>query len=300
MQMKVSSRPAHHFTVDVEEHFQVSALEPYVERSAWDQLESRVERSTRRILDLLDQYQAPGTFFVLGWIAERYPVLVKEIAARGHEIASHGTDHQRVTQLNPESFRVSVRDSKQILEQLVGEAVIGYRAPSFSIVPGREWALDILAEVGYAYDSSLYPVRRKGYGYPGTPISPHVLERAAGTLMEFPPATFRALGATLPAGGGAYIRLLPKGLVETALRQAEAAGYGGTFYIHPWEIDAEQPRFAVPALTRVRHYGRLGRTYRRLEDLLKNYRFQTMAQTMADLLATSGAPRGGQSTRQQR
>jgi polysaccharide deacetylase family protein (PEP-CTERM system associated) len=293
MMMRHAGRPGHHFTVDVEEHFQVSALEPYVMRSAWDTLESRVEYSTRRILDLLDEHHARGTFFVLGWIAERYPGLVTEIAERGHEIASHGTDHKRVTQLAPDSFRVSVRDSKDSLEQLTGQKVLGYRAPSFSIVPGREWALDILVEEGYAYDSSLYPVRRRGYGYAGTPVRPHVLERATGTLFEFPPATFRALGATLPAGGGAYIRLLPKGLVESALDQAESEGYGGTFYIHPWEIDAGQPRFDVPALTRVRHYGRIGRTFRRLEDLLREFRFQTIAETLAGLGEASAGQASG-------
>lgn len=273
----------HHFTVDVEEHFQVSALEPYVERSDWDKHPTRVAASTHRILDLLDQYKKRGTFFTLGWIAERYPALVKEIAARGHEVASHGTDHKRVIFLTPAQFRESVRDSKRILEDVTGQRIQGYRAPSFSIVPGREWALDILIEEGYVYDSSLYPVKRDGYGYPDTIWHPHVLQRPSGRLIEFPPATLQLLGARLPAGGGAYLRLLPGKLIESALDQAQAARYSGTVYIHPWEVDPDQPRLAVPPLTRIRHYGRLARTYSRLDQLLRRYAFRPIAESLSAL-----------------
>ena len=270
----------HHFTVDVEEHFQVSALEPFVDSAEWDNHPTRVGDSTRKLLDLLDQYDMRGTFFTLGWIAERYPDLVKDIAGRGHEIASHGTDHKRVTVITPDEFRVSVRDSKRILEDVTGQEVLGYRAPSFSIVPGREWALDILIEEGYVYDSSLYPVRRNGYGYAEALWYPHLLERASGVLMEFPPATLEMFGARLPAGGGAYLRLLPRGLVEGALEQANAAGHPGTIYIHPWEVDPEQPRVPVPTLTRIRHYGRLRRTYSRLEDLVRRFSFRPIADSL--------------------
>ena len=169
---------------------------------------------------LLDEADARGTFFVLSWIAERHPALVREIAARGHEIASHGSDHKRVTQLSPSEFRASVRESKAVLEQIAGQEILGYRAPSFSIVPGREWALDILLEEGYVYDSSLFPIVRQGYGYPGTRPRPHRLKQPSGELLEFPPATLQRLGVRLPAGGGAYLRLLPYGLLRGAVAQA--------------------------------------------------------------------------------
>jgi polysaccharide deacetylase family protein (PEP-CTERM system associated) len=272
---------AHHFTVDVEEYFQVSALEPYVSRSEWNGIPARVHLGTRLLLDLLAEHESKGTFFVLGWIAERHPELVREIAAAGHEIASHGFGHERVTQLTPEQFRESVRTSKQVLEDVVGAAVLGYRAPSFSIIRGGEWALDILLEEGYTYDSSLYPVRRAGYGFAGGARDPHPIVRQAGTLQEFPPATWRVAGATLPAGGGAYFRLLPYGLMQSALQSAESRRVPATFYIHPWELDPAQPRLDVPIRTRLRHYGGLHRTVPRLQRMLSTFRFQTVAQTLA-------------------
>jgi polysaccharide deacetylase family protein (PEP-CTERM system associated) len=271
---------AHHFTVDVEEYFQVSALEPYVSRARWGELPSRVSESMGRLLELLREHEAKGTFFVLGWIAERYPELVREIAEAGHEVGSHGWDHRRVTELTPEEFRDSVRRSRDLLAELTGRPVLGYRAPSFSIVPGREWALDILIEEGYHYDSSLFPIVRRGYGYPGIPRAPHRMERPAGSLAIVPPATLRRWGVNLPAGGGAYLRLLPLSLVRSALRECGRAGSPGTFYIHPWEIDPEQPRFPVSLPTRIRHYGGLGRTLERLRSLLGEFRFQPIAGTV--------------------
>jgi polysaccharide deacetylase family protein (PEP-CTERM system associated) len=272
------SRPiVHHFTVDVEEYFQVSALEPVVRREDWTSYESRVVPSTMRLLEILERHRAVGTFFVLGWVAERHPDLVWSIAAAGHEVASHGWDHKRVTHCTPEEFRESVRSSKRLLEDLIGDAVLGFRAPSFSIVPGREWALDVLVEEGYAYDSSLFPVRRNGYGYPGASRDPHRLERPGGTLMEFPPCTLRLGPFQLPAGGGAYFRLLPYGLVARGLDRAAGRGVPGTFYLHPWELDPDQPRLAVSRTTRIRHYGGLRRTGVRLERLLRDYRFQSLS-----------------------
>jgi polysaccharide deacetylase family protein (PEP-CTERM system associated) len=271
----------HHFTVDVEEHFQVAALEPVVARDSWDALESRVEANTRRILDLLARSGAHGTFFTLGWVAERHPQLVKAIAAGGHELASHGWDHRRVTTLTPDEFRDQARRSKRVLEDLAGHEVLGYRAPSYSIVQGREWALDILLEEGYRYDSSLFPVRRPGYGYASGARDPHWLARAAGRLAEIPPATIRRAGVNLPAAGGAYFRLLPYGLTAAGLRDAERRGIAGTFYVHPWETDPDQPRFDVPLTTRIRHYGGLGRTMERLERLLGEFRFTSIRTTLA-------------------
>jgi polysaccharide deacetylase family protein (PEP-CTERM system associated) len=280
-----ASRTAHHFTVDVEEYFQVSAFASRVVRSDWERFESRVARGVARLLDLLARYEAHATFFVLGWVAERKPALIRLIAGAGHEIASHGWDHARVTEQTPLEFRDSIRRSKRVLEDLAGAPVLGYRAPSFSIVPGREWALDILIEEGYCYDSSLFPVRRPGYGYPGGRPDPHWLRRPAGRLAEIPPATLHWCGLRLPAAGGAYFRLLPYGLVRAALRQCQHRSQPGTFFIHPWELDPAQPRFRVPWLTRVRHYGGLRRTEERLERLLAEFRFTAVMDTVAVLSA---------------
>jgi polysaccharide deacetylase family protein (PEP-CTERM system associated) len=270
----------HHFTVDVEEYFQVSALEPYFPRSSWDSIPARVDLGVHRLLDLLSAHGSRGTFFVLGWIAERAPGLIREIHARGHEVASHGSDHARVTGITQDQFRDSVRSSKAILEDVTGHSVFGYRAPSFSIVRGREWALQILLEEGYRYDSSLFPVRRRGYGFAGGQRDPHCLELLGGTIDEFPPATVRFGRSLLPAGGGAYFRLLPYRLVESGLLSAEKRGVPATFYIHPWELDSEQPRLELPFLTRLRHYGGLSLTVPRLRRLLSSFRFQSIAESL--------------------
>ncbi len=270
--------PLHYFTVDVEEHFQVLALAPYVPRERWESLESRVVRNVDRLLDLLARHAATGTFFTLGWVAERQPAMMRAIAAAGHEVASHGYDHRRVTELTPVEFREQVRRTKRILEDLTGQPCAGFRAPNFSIVAGREWALDILLEEGYRYDSSLFPIRRPGYGYADGGRDPHWIERPAGRLLEVPPATLRWVGVNLPAAGGAYFRVLPAGLVKAALRGAERRGQPATFFLHPWEIDPEQPRFPVRLLTRVRHYGGLGAMWRRLDALLGGFRFVSIAQ----------------------
>jgi polysaccharide deacetylase family protein (PEP-CTERM system associated) len=209
---------AHFFTVDVEEYFQVSAFEGYVPRASWGSIASRVHVGVDRLLELLAAFGYRGTFFVLGCVAGR-PDVIKAIARAGHEVASHGWGHSRVTTLSAEAFREEVRCSKALLEDLAGSPVLGYRAPSYSIVPGREWALDILIEEGYRYDSSLFPVRRRGYGYPGAPRAPNWLRRAAGCLYEVPPATVRAAGVTLPAGGGAYFRRGPAGVAGGGSRR---------------------------------------------------------------------------------
>lgn len=271
---------AHHFTIDVEEYFQVSALERVVARDEWDSYPSRVVSSTRVLAELMAAHEVRGTMFVLGHVAERHPDLVKELAAAGHEIASHGYGHHRVATETAAHFRASVRRTKALLEDQTGRPVFGFRAPSFSIVPGCEWALDILVEEGYRYDSSLFPIQRNGYGFPGSSRDPHQLNRPAGPLLEVPPATVRLAGQNLPAGGGAYFRLLPYALVKSAFRQAEQRGVPATFYIHPWEVDPEQPRLAVDRLTRIRHYGGLGRTAGRLRRLLSSYRFRPIAETL--------------------
>lgn len=274
----------HHFTVDVEEYFQVSALEPYVERASWETRESRVDVGVDPLLEMLEEADARGTFFVLGWIAERHPELVRRIAAAGHEVASHGFGHRRVSTLSPDRFRASIRRAKAILEDISGAGVVGYRAPTFSIVPGLEWALDILIEEGHRYDSSLFPVPRPGYGYsPSSPRDPHWLERPSGRLVEVPPATLRRLGANLPAAGGAYLRLFPYALTRLALEEAAARGVPGTLYVHPWELDEDQPRLPVPLSVRLRHYGGLRRVRNRIGRVLREFRFRPIAATVAEM-----------------
>lgn len=275
----------HYFTVDVEEHFQVSAFERRVPRSSWGDHESRVAANVDRLLELLAARDTKGTFFILGMVAERTPAVVKAIASGGHEVASHGWDHRRVTDLTPPEFRESVRRTKSHLEDMTGAPVLGFRAPSYSIVTGREWALDILAEEGYRYDSSLFPVRRPGYGYAAGERDPHWLARPAGKLAELPPATWRVLGANLPAAGGAYFRIFPYRLVRAALRQCERRGVPGVFYLHPWEVDPEQPRLPVSLSARLRHYTGLHRTVPRLHRLLAEFRFTAIAEGLQQLAA---------------
>jgi polysaccharide deacetylase family protein (PEP-CTERM system associated) len=279
---------AHHFTIDLEEYFQVAAFESRVARGDWGRFESRVVGQMDWLLELLARRGSRATVFALGWLAAAQPDLIRTIARAGHELASHGWDHMRVTRQTPLQFRDSVRRTKRLLEDVVGEPVEGFRAPNFSIVPGREWALDILVEEGYRYDSSLFPVRRPGYGYPDGRSDPHWLERPAGRLAEIPPATLGWRGLRLPAGGGAYFRLLPYGVVRAALRQCEERGIPGTFYIHPWELDPDQPRVDVPWLTRLRHYGGLPRVRARLERLLGEFRFEAIGTTLG--ASRSAAP----------
>lgn len=271
----------HHLTVDVEEYFQVSAFESVVARACWQDYESRVGRSVDTILELMEHAGAKGTFFVLGWIAEHNPDVVRAIAAGGHEIASHGWDHRRIPAQSRDEFRHSVRRSKELLEDITGNEVIGFRAPSFSVLPGHEWALDVLLEEGYSYDSSLFPIRRPGYGYPDGQRIPHAVQRPTGQLMEFPPATLRFMGLNIPAAGGAYLRFFPYGVIRAAVRGMEAAGAPATLYVHPWELDPKQPRVCVSPVTRLRHYGGLRRTKKCLAKLLKEFRFRTIAATLA-------------------
>ena len=273
----------HHFTVDVEEYFHSSALEELIPSDRWDGLGRRAPVLVPRLLDRMDQHGVRGTFFVLGWLAGHEPDLVREIARRGHEVASHGWDHKRVTQQTPEAFRDSVRRTKHFLEDLVGQEVLGFRAPSFSIVPGREWALDTLLEVGYRYDSSLFPIKQHpAYGYPEGERDPYWIPRPSGRIAEIPPATLRIAGTNLPAAGGAYFRLLPYSLIRGALRSAQARGVPGTFFIHPWELDPERPTDVdLPRLVRLRLFGGIGRVWSRLDRLFDEFRFGPIAETLS-------------------
>ncbi len=278
--MTLTTTP-HLFTVDVEEYFQVTALAGSVPREEWDVLPRRVGASVDLLLGLLDRHEALATFFVLGWVAERDPALVRRIASAGHEVASHGWSHRPVTRLTPQEFRREVRASKELLEELSGRPVMGYRAPSFSITPGREWAFDVLLEEGYAYDSSLFPIRRREYGYPGCEPVPHRIQRSEGSILELPMVTTVIGGIRLPAAGGAYFRQLPYALTRRAFREQSARGNSAVFYIHPWELDPDQPRLNAPLMARLRHYRGLERTRRRLERLLSEFRFTSIEERYA-------------------
>ena len=270
----------HHFTVDVEEYFNFLGFERRVPRQRWDELESRVEGSVDDLLEVLAAHGSKGTFFTLGWIAERHPEMVRRIAQQGHEVASHGYSHRRVAELTPDEFREEVRSSKSILEDLVAAPVRGFRAPHFSLVMGCEWALDLLLEEGYEYDSSLFPIRRPGYGYALAQRDPHHLDRPGGRLREIPPATLRVGSVNLPAAGGAYFRIFPYGLVSRALRDCEDRSVPGTFYIHPWEIDPDQPMLDVPRVDRLRHYTGLRGAPAKLRRLLREFRFRAIAESL--------------------
>ncbi len=262
-------------TIDVEDYFQVSAFAPYIARSDWDGRECRVERNVDRILSMLDRHQTQATFFTLGWIAERYPQLIRRIADQGHEVASHGYGHQRATDLNEADFTADIESAKHLLEDLCGTAVTGYRAPSFSIGTGNLWAFDCLARAGYRYSSSIYPIQHDHYGMPDAPRFAH---RVNDTLMEIPITTLRLFGRNLPASGGGYFRLLPYAVSRWMLRRVNAReDESAIFYFHPWEIDSAQPRIAgIDSKTRFRHYVNIDRMEQRLDCLLRDFRWGRM------------------------
>jgi polysaccharide deacetylase family protein (PEP-CTERM system associated) len=265
-------------SVDVEDYFHVSVFDGIVPRSQWTQMESRVAANTTRMLDLFDEFGVRSTFFILGWVAERHPQLVQAIADRGHEIASHGYAHRLIYDQTPSTFRDDVRRAKQLLEDAAGCRVLGYRAPSYSVTPRSLWALDILIEEGYGYDSSIFPIRHDRYGIPVSPREPFPIERERGTLMEVPGSTVRVGPLNLPIAGGGYFRLLPYewtrwGIARLNGREQRAA----VFYIHPWEIDPDQPRLQAGWLGRFRHYRNLDKTEARLRALLSEFRFGTIA-----------------------
>jgi polysaccharide deacetylase family protein (PEP-CTERM system associated) len=278
----------HHFTVDVEEYFHPTAMAAHFPTEGWASLPRRSPAVIDRLLELLSRHGTRGTFFVVGWLAEQEPAMVRAIAAEGHELASHGQEHALVASLGPAGFRSSVRRSKAVIEDISARPAVGYRAPSFSIVPGMEWAFDILAEEGYSYDASLFPiVGHPTYGYPTLSRDPHWLEREGAPLAEFPAMTVRLLGRSLPASGGAYFRLLPLGLTQWGFRQAASRGAPGMFYIHPWELDDWKPDVAAPWLQRVRTFAGRRRCWRRLERLLDEFSFGRVDASLATLGATS-------------
>jgi polysaccharide deacetylase family protein (PEP-CTERM system associated) len=262
-------------TIDVEDYFQVSAFAPYIDRSSWDARECRVERNMDRILGLLAASDTKATFFTLGWIAERYPQVVRQIVEGGHELASHGYGHERASDLSESAFLEDITRAKGILESLGGVSVQGYRAPSFSIGEGNLWAFDSLLKAGYRYSSSIYPIRHDHYGMPDAPRYAHEVRPG---LLEIPITTIRLFNRNLPSSGGGYFRLLPYALSRWMLGRVNGADrQSGIFYFHPWEIDADQPRVAgISRKTRFRHYVNIGRMERRLAQLLQDFEWDRM------------------------
>ncbi|MEF8722888.1 MAG: XrtA system polysaccharide deacetylase [Candidatus Accumulibacter delftensis] len=262
-------------TIDVEDYFQVSALAPYIPREQWDSRECRVERNVERILLMLDEGQTRATFFTLGWVAERYPQLVRRIVAGGHELASHGYGHQRASDLSEAEFSADISSAKKLLEDISGEEVKGYRAPSFSIGEANLWAFDCLARAGYRYSSSIYPIRHDHYGMPNAPRFAHQVRDG---LLELPVTTLRYFDRNWPASGGGYFRLLPYALSRWLLRKVNQRDQQpAIFYFHPWEIDAEQPRIAgISTKTRFRHYVNLQYTEARIRRLLGDFSWGRM------------------------
>ena len=263
-------------TVDVEDYFHVSGFANVVRQEDWPRFESRVEKNTRKLLDVFAEHKVSATFFILGWIAERDPGLVRDIDQAGHEVACHGYAHTLVYESTPGEFRQDLRRSKKILEDITGTRVAGYRAPSFSIVKSSLWALDILAEEGFQYDSSVFPIRRHRYGIPGAHRFPHRYQTRNGKgLIQFPISTYRALGCNFPVGGGGYFRLLPYALSRWAIRRLnDTEQRPAVVYIHPWELDPAQPRVHAPVVGRFRHYVNLHTTEGKLHHLLGDFSFQ--------------------------
>lgn len=262
--------PTNIASADIEDYFQVEAWARSIDRSTWDRYTCRVESNTRRLLDLFDECDVKGTYFILGWVAERYPQLVREIAGRGHELGCHSYWHRPVYKLTPAEFREDTQRAKDVIEQASGVTLYGYRAPSFSITGQSLWAFDVLAELGFTYDSSVFPVSHDVYGMPDAPRSPFIVKTPSGPVVEYPMATFRlASGRNLPVGGGGYLRIFPYWYTDMGVRRAWRDGVPVVSYIHPWEIDPGQPRLTGPLKSRLRHYTNLTKTEERWRKLVR-------------------------------
>ncbi len=270
------------FTVDVEDYFQVEAFSSVIDRNGWDDFSSRVEKNTDVILNMLDETGVKGTFFVLGWIAARYPDVVKRIAEMGHEVASHGMSHQLIYNQDKEVFKKETIDSKLLLQDLSQQPVNGYRAATYSITNKSLWALDILVEAGFTYDSSIFPMRHDRYGISDACTTPNVLTTPNGsTIVEFPISTVKSRFFTLPIAGGGYFRLFPYLMTKWGLSKINKGGEPFVFYIHPWEVDPEQPQIDnISKFTKFRHYNNLNDCESRLKNLLKDFNFTTMSNVL--------------------
>ncbi len=273
----------HALSFDVEEHFQVAAFWSPMRRRDWDNYESRVEANVHKIISLLSSRGIHATFFVLGWVAQKHPNLVKEIANEGHEIASHGFEHNMITSQAPSVFREDIRKSKHILEDIIGRPIHGYRAPSFTITSDTRWALPILVEEGFAYDSSIVPIQHDRYGMPGANPCCHVLETVSGSLWEVPPSTMKVGPIRVPVAGGGYFRLYPYSVLRMFLMRTSDEGHPLVMYLHPWELDPKQPRMQGSLLSRFRHYLNLSKTEARLEKLLIDFSFTSIRGAFKDI-----------------
>lgn len=281
-------------TVDVEDYFQVSAFADNIEQHEWDEHPLRVEDNTYKLLDLFDEYQVKATFFILGWVAERKRELVHEIAKRGHEVACHGYSHQLVYNQTPEVFQQETVRAKSILEDIIQQPVRGYRAASYSITEKSLWALDILAESGFVYDSSIFPVHHDRYGMPDTPEHPYYLKTPAGhSIIEFPLSTAKILNYRLPIAGGGYFRLYPYWLSRMGLRQINRQRKPFIFYLHPWEVDPDQPRISASWFSRFRHYNNLNKCEPRLRYLMTDFQFGTVWEVLTALGLTDAYESAG-------
>jgi polysaccharide deacetylase family protein (PEP-CTERM system associated) len=272
-------------TIDVEDYFHVSALAGAIRPEDWHRWEYRAEANTQRLLALFAEHDVKSTFFVLGWVAEKSPSLIREIHRQGHEVACHGFSHQLIYKQTPQLFTEETRCAKGLLEDLIGSEVKGYRAASWSITRQSLWALDVLVELGFKYDSSIFPIRHDVYGIPNAPVAPARITTPKGRLLvEFPASIASFFGARLPVAGGGYFRLLPYWLTLHGLRQInETARRPFAFYLHPWEIDPAQPRVEVGLKSRFRHYTNLERCEARLRDVLGRFRFSTMANVLTNM-----------------
>ena len=268
-------------TIDVEDYFHVSVFDGVVPRAHWDRLESRVCRNTERLLALFDEKRVRATFFVLGWVAERHPSLVRRIADAGHELACHSHEHRLVYDLTRKQFRADVRRAKAAVEQAAGVSVVGYRAPSYSVTPRSLWALDVLIEEGFTYDASIFPIRHDRYGIPVSPRHPYLIARESGVLIEAPASTVQIGPINLPIAGGGYFRILPYAWTRWGIERVnQNEGRPAIFYLHPWEIDPEQPRLQTSRLGRFRHYRNLTQTEARLRALLSDFRFSPLVDVL--------------------
>jgi polysaccharide deacetylase family protein (PEP-CTERM system associated) len=283
-------------SVDVEDYFHVAALAGSIDRAHWDRMEYRAEDSTRRLLDLFDAHGLKSTFFVLGWVARRSPALIREIHDRGHEVASHGMSHLLVYNQTPEEFASETRESKALLEDITGAPVLGYRASTYSITARSLWALDILKEAGFLYDSSIFPIRHDLYGIPDAPQEPSRINTPKGaSLVEFPMSTAPMFGVKLPVSGGGYFRLLPYWLTRAGLRKLNfSLSRPFIFYLHPWEVDPEQPRVRTSMKSRLRHYTNLDRTEARLKRLITEFRFAPVRDVLGAQRLLTPSPAGWQ------
>jgi len=271
-------------TIDLEDYYQVSAFSDTFVVDQWDNYPSRVEHNTAKLLSILDEGNARATFFTLGWVARKYPKLIKEIADRRHEVACHSNVHRSVYAMSADEFRTDTLDAKKLLEDIIGVPVLGYRAPSFSITRNSLWAYEILVELGFSYDSSVFPIKHPNYGWPRAPRFPFMIRTAGGSILEFPMPTLQLAGVRAPIGGGAYLRLLPYWFTRWALRyinQGEALS--ACVYLHPWELDSEQPRMQGSMSARLRHYFGLKGAEAKLRRMLLDFEVQPMNSLIDEL-----------------